>query len=408
MPVFRFSAVNPKNRQRVSSEITSSSEKDALATIKKQGLNPIEIKEKKSFLNLTIGKQKVKQKDLVLFTRQLSTLISAGLPLIQALINTSDQTEDKKLKSVIKTVVDSVRSGQSLSKSMAVYPDIFNVIYLNLISAGEASGTLDKSLVRLADQLEKDADITKKIRSAFTYPVVVLVVMLLVMGFMVIKVLPAVGNLYKGIAGTSLPILTRLLLSLSHFIISFWWLIIIIIIAVVVTINYWRKTQSGRNTLDRLKMTAWPIGSLFMKIYMARFAQTASTLVSSGVPIIQVLEITSKSINNVHIEKTILASIDKVKLGKSLSETLENNKNFLPLIPSMLKIGEASGTIDQMLERLAIYYEKEVDDEIKNISTLIEPILMIVLGVFAFIIVAAVLLPIYSLAGNSNFTSGNV
>jgi len=143
-----------------------------------------------------------------------------------------------------------------------------------------------------------------------------------------------------------------------------------------------------------------------MKLYMARFSRTAATLVASGVPLIQVLEITSKSVNNVHIERTILDSIDNVKVGKSLSETIENNKNFLPLVPSMLKIGETSGTIDQMLERLAIYYEKEVDDEVKNISALVEPVLMIVLGIFAFIIVAAVLLPIYSLAGNSTFTSG--
>ncbi|HEY5268080.1 MAG TPA: type II secretion system F family protein, partial [Candidatus Saccharimonadales bacterium] len=155
-----------------------------------------------------------------------------------------------------------------------------------------------------------------------------------------------------------------------------------------------------------LKMKAWPIGPLFMKLYMARFSRTASTLVSSGLPLIQVLEITSKAVDNVHIESTILEAIKKVKLGKSLSESLKGSNSFLPLVSNMLEIGEASGTIDQMLERLAIYYEKEVDDEVKGISTLIEPVLMIVLGVFAFIIVAAVLLPIYSLAGNSSFSGG--
>jgi type IV pilus assembly protein PilC len=260
--------------------------------------------------------------------------------------------------------------------------------------------------MRLADQLEKDSDVSKKIRSAFTYPAVVLVVMLGVMVFMVVKVLPAVGTLYKGLAGSSLPFVTRILLSLSHFVVSFWWLIILIVIGLVVFLNSWRKSVGGRDLLDNLKMNMWPTGPLFMKLYMARFSRTASTLVASGVPLIQVLEITAKSVNNVHIEKTILDSIDKVKVGKSLSETIENNKNFLPLVPSMLKIGETSGTMDQMLDRLAIYYEKEVDDEVKNISALVEPVLMIVLGVFAFVIVAAVLLPIYSLAGNSNFTSG--
>jgi type IV pilus assembly protein PilC len=197
-----------------------------------------------------------------------------------------------------------------------------------------------------------------------------------------------------------------MLLAISHAIISYWWLLILIVVGLVILVNYWRKTKVGTSILDNLKMNMWPIGPLFMKLYMARFSRTASTLVASGLPLIQVLEITSKAVDNTHIEKTILESIKKVKLGKSLSETLENDKNFLSLVPSMLKIGESSGTIDQMLERLAIYYEKEVDDEVAGISTLIEPVLMIVLGIFAFIIVAAVLLPIYSLAGNSSFTSG--
>ena len=229
--------------------------------------------------------------------------------------------------------------------------------------------------------------------------------MLGVMGFMVVKVLPAVGTLYKGLAsGSTLPLITRILLATSHLLIADWWLMLIIVIVLAVFINSWRKTKTGISVLDNLKMKMWPIGPLFMKLYMARFSRTASTLVSSGLPLIQVLEITSKAINNVHIQKSLDSSIASVKLGKALSETLENNDNFLSLVPSMIKIGESSGTIDQMLERLAIYYEKEVDDEVKNISTLIEPVLMIILGIFAFIIVAAVLLPIYSLAGNSSFT----
>jgi type IV pilus assembly protein PilC len=326
---------------------------------------------------------------------------------MQALVNTVDQTQAKPLKKIINEIVVQVKSGKSMSQALALYPKVFNVIYTNMISAGEASGSLDKSLDRLAEQLEKDADVTKKIRSAFIYPIIVVVVMLGVMGFMVVKVLPAVGTLYKGLAaGSSLPLITRILLATSHFIISFWWLVLIIAVVLIIFINSWRKTKTGISVLDSLKMKMWPIGQLFMKLYMARFARTASTLVSSGLPLIQVLEITSKAVNNVHIQKTLTSSIASVKLGKSLSSTLENNENFLPLVPSMLKIGESSGTIDKMLERTAIYYEKEVDDEVKNISTLIEPVLMIVLGIFAFIIVAAVLLPIYSLAGNSNFTSG--
>jgi type IV pilus assembly protein PilC len=407
MPVYKFSAIKPDTNKRINSELTADSLKDATATIRRQGLNPIDIKLKNPFSNFSFATSKIKQKDLILFTRQLSTLINAGLPLMQALVNTVEQTQAKNLKAIIQSIIEAIKSGKSLSQALAVHPKVFNVIYLNLIAAGEVSGSLDKSLERLADQLEKDADVNKKIKSAFTYPVIVLIVMFGVMAFMVVKVLPAVGTLYSGLAsGSTLPLITRILLSVSHIIIGYWWLIILILIVVVVFLNSWRKTKIGTSTLDNLKMNIWPIGPLFMKLYMARFSRTAATLVSSGLPLIQVLEITSKAVNNVHIENTIVDSIKKVKLGKPLSETLENNKSFLPLIPSMLKIGEASGTIDQMLERLAIYYEKEVDDEVKSISTLIEPILMIVLGVFAFIIVAAVLLPIYSLAGNSSFSGG--
>ncbi|HUC78949.1 MAG TPA: type II secretion system F family protein [Candidatus Saccharimonadales bacterium] len=407
MPIYKFSAVKSGSTEKINSELSAENTKDAAALIKKQGLNPIDIKLKNPFSQFSFSTGKIKQQNVVLFTRQLSTLINAGLPLMQALINTTEQTQDRALQKIIQACIESIRSGKSLSESLSPYPKVFNVIYLNLVAAGEASGSLDKSLNRLAEQLEKDANITKKIRSAFVYPIIVLVVMLGVMGFMVVKVLPAVGTLYSGLAsGSKLPLITRMLLAISHAIISYWWLLILIVVGLVILVNYWRKTKVGTSILDNLKMNMWPIGPLFMKLYMARFSRTASTLVASGLPLIQVLEITSKAVDNTHIEKTILESIKKVKLGKSLSETLENDKNFLSLVPSMLKIGESSGTIDQMLERLAIYYEKEVDDEVAGISTLIEPVLMIVLGIFAFIIVAAVLLPIYSLAGNSSFTSG--
>lgn len=405
MPIYKFTAIKSDTKQRISSEIDADDMKAATAAIRAQGLNPIDIKLKSILSASVFTSSKVQQKDLVLFTRQLSTLINAGLPLMQALINTVDQTQSKPLKKIIRAVVDQIKSGKSMSQALALYPKIFSVIYINMISAGEVSGSLDKSLDRLAEQLEKDADVTKKIRSAFIYPIIVVVVMLGVMGFMVVKVLPAVGTLYKGLAsGSTLPLITRILLATSHLLIADWWLMLIIVIVLAVFINSWRKTKTGISVLDNLKMKMWPIGPLFMKLYMARFSRTASTLVSSGLPLIQVLEITSKAINNVHIQKSLDSSIASVKLGKALSETLENNDNFLSLVPSMIKIGESSGTIDQMLERLAIYYEKEVDDEVKNISTLIEPVLMIILGIFAFIIVAAVLLPIYSLAGNSSFT----
>jgi type IV pilus assembly protein PilC len=259
-------------------------------------------------------------------------------------------------------------------------------------------------LERLAIQQEKEADLNSKIRGAMTYPVIVLVVMGAVVGFMIVKVLPQVKGLYSSLPGAQLPLITRILMSISDFIIHDWWIVLIIVAVLAVTTTRWVRTPEGRNVLDKLKMRAWPIGPLFMKMYMARFARTGSTLVASGVPLLQMLNITATAVNNVHIERSVNRAIEKVKGGKSLADSIENDPNFLPLVPNMLRIGEQSGAIEEMLTKVADYYEKEVDNEVANISSIIEPVMMVVLGVVAFIIVAAVLLPIYGLAGNSSFT----
>jgi len=275
-----------------------------------------------------------------------------------------------------------------------------------MIAAGETSGTLDGALDRLAMQQEKDADLMSKIRGAMIYPIIVLLVMFVVLGFMLVKVLPQVQQLYSGLPGANLPLITRLLLSISNFIIHEWWIVIIIIIVLGVLGTRWATTAAGKSTFDKLKMKAWPIGPLFMKMYMARFARTGSTLISSGVPLIQMLDITSNAVNNVHIQASIKKAIDKVKGGKSLADSLQNDPNFLDLVPNMLKIGEQSGAMEQMMAKTADYFEKEVDTQVKSISTIIEPVLMVILGGVAFIIVAAVLLPIYGLANSAGSLGG--
>jgi type IV pilus assembly protein PilC len=230
----------------------------------------------------------------------------------------------------------------------------------------------------------------------------VLVVMGLVMTFMVVKVLPQVGVLYEGIGGANqLPLITRILLAFSNFVIKRWYVAIALFVAIGFFTGKWIRTVGGRSIADRLKMSVPPIGPLFMKVYMARFSRTGTTLVASGVPLLQMLDITAGSINNVHVEKSIRTAIEKVKGGKSLSESIAGDTNFLDLVPDMLHIGEQSGQIEQMMEKTADYYEKEVDTQIKTVSTIIEPVLMVILGVVAFIIVAAVLLPIYGLAGKN-------
>jgi type II secretory pathway component PulF len=219
--------------------------------------------------------------------------------------------------------------------------------------------------------------------------------------FMVVSVLPQVQTLYDGIPGATLPLLTRVLLMFSRLIIGWWWIVCLLVAGGGFLGFRWVKTPAGRSLMDRLKMRMWPIGPLFMKMYMARFSRTGTTLVASGVPLIQMLDVTGRAVGNVHIERSLKQATEKVRGGKALSDAIKDDPNFLALVPNMLKIGEQSGAIEEMMSKMADYYEKELDDQIKAISTIIEPVLMIVLGIFAFLIVAAVLLPIYGLAGKS-------
>ncbi len=401
---YRYIARDSKTGEKVKAEVQADSEQAAAKLVLSAGLSPIEVRLKDGVGTNPISKFKnrVKAKDRILLARQLSTLINAGLPLVQSLRSVFDQTQSKPLKVVVNQVISDVEAGSSFSDALARHPRVFNQIFVSLIAAGEASGTLDKALERVALQQEKDAEIMSKVRGAMAYPGIVLLVMGGVIGFMVVSVLPQVKSIYDGIGGASLPITTRILLAFSDFVIEYWWLVIIIMAVLTFLTSKWARSGPGKIVVDKAKMRAWPIGPLFMKLYMARFARTGTTLVSSGVPLLQVLEITAKSINNVHIEASLNRAIDKVRGGKGLSVAIENDPNFLDLVPKMLKIGEQSGSIEQMLAKIAEYYEKEVDNQIKTISTIIEPVMMVLLGIIAFILVGAILLPIYGLAGQSS------
>lgn len=399
---FKYTARDPATGQYIKAEVQAEDERAAAKVIRHEGLVPIDIKlSEKATSGLRSRFNRVKTRDKVLFSRQLSTLINAGLPLVQSLRTVNQQTASKPLKVVISKVVSDVEAGSTLADAMARHPQVFNQVYVSMIAAGEASGTLDRALERLAIQQEKDADLISKVRGAMVYPIIVILVMIAVVGFMIVSVLPQVEVLYDGLPGASLPLLTRVLLAISKFIINFWWVVLLALGLMAFFTTRWARTLGGKRVIDKAKMRMWPIGRLFMKVYMARFSRTSATLVASGVPLIQVLEITSQSVNNVHVEESLHKAADKVKGGKALSDSLEHDSNFLDLVPNMIRIGEQSGSLEQMLGKTADYFEKEVDDEVKTISTIIEPVLMVMLGVMAFIIVAAVLLPIYGLAGQS-------
>ncbi|MBP6916814.1 type II secretion system F family protein [Candidatus Saccharibacteria bacterium] len=399
MLTFEYEAKNAATGQKVKSIVQADSEQAAAKIIKDQGLAPLSIElqkeSKKGFFN------KVRSKDRVLFARQLSTLINAGLPLVQSLRNVQQQTTSKALRAIISEVIIDVEGGNSFSAALQKHPQAFSPVFTSMVAAGEVSGTLDVSLERIANQQEKDAEIVSKIRGAMAYPAVVILVMIAVVGFMVVSVIPQVKVLYEDIPGANLPLVTRILVAVSDFIIHFWWLFLILLIIAIVFGSRWARSMGGKRFVDKAKLTVKPISRLYKKMYMARFARTGGTLVASGVPLIQMLEVTAQAINNVYIEESINRAIEQVKGGKSLGDALQGDPNFLELVPNMLHIGEQSGSTEEMMNKVADYYEKEVDNEIKTISTIIEPALMILLGIVALIIVAAVLLPIYGLAGKT-------
>jgi type IV pilus assembly protein PilC len=404
MQSFKYQARDPATGKKVTALVQAASIQSVASIVKQQGLILIDVTPDTGSGNGLISRitNRITTKDKVLFSRQLATLINAGLPLVQSLRNVSGQTQNKALQAIIGNIITDIEAGSSFSKALSKYPRVFNEVFVSLVAAGEASGTLDKALERIANQQEKDAEIISKIRGAMIYPAIVIVVMILVVGFMILTVMPQVEKIYADLPGANLPFITVALLAVSRFTIKFWWLVLIALGLIIFFTTRWARTMGGKEAIDKAKMKAPVFGKLFTKVYMARFSRTGTTLVASGVPLIQMLEIVARAVDNVHVERSIKKAIEKVKGGKSLSDSLKGDPNFTTLVPDMIHIGEESGSLEDMLAKTADYYEKEVDNEIKTISTIIEPILMVLLGIVAFTIVAAVLLPVYSLVNQTN------
>ncbi len=339
---------------------------------------------------------RITTKDKIVFTRQFATLIGAGLPLAQALRTVSEQTENKKMRSVVDDILASVESGSSLKDAFSKFPDVFDKVYLALIAAGEMSGTLDESLRRVATQQEKDAAMMSKIRGALTYPVIVLVVIGLVMAFMMVQVVPQVKQLYKDMH-QELPFATQILIGISDFMINFWWLVLVGLGVAGYFFRQYLKTESGIKFAANFKLNVPLFSPLFRKLYMARFARTGQLLLSTGVALLDMLNICGDAMNNIIVKKSIDEAGKLVQSGKSLSESLKGKDYILDMVPQMINIGEQSGKIDEMLGKTAQVYEDELDEQIKAISTLIEPILMVVMALMAGGLIGAILFPIYSL-----------
>jgi type IV pilus assembly protein PilC len=402
MKKFNYQAKDASTNKIVKATVQADSENAAAKLLMAQGFTPLdiqEIDENGSFFGRLTNR--ITTKDKIVFTRQLATLIGAGLPLSQSLHTVLEQTDNKRLQGVVEDIVASVEGGKSLSESFSKHPEVFDKVFLALIAAGEVSGTLDESLIRIAAQQEKDAATMGKIKGALTYPIIVLVVIFGVMAFMLFTVVPQVEKLYHDLK-KELPLLSQIMVSTADFFAQFWWLVIIVVGVGIYFLMQYLKTENGIKYKDTFKLNVPLFGRMFRKLYMARFARTGQTLLSTGVAMLDMLRITSESVNNSIVSRSIDRAAEKVKGGKALSTALQPEEYILPLVPQMIKIGEQSGKIDEMMGKTAQVYEDELDEEIKAISTAIEPILMVVLAVVAGGMVGAILLPIYSLVNGIN------
>ncbi len=398
MKRFNYKARGKDNGKLIKGNIQAENEQTAGRLLIEQGFTPLQIVEEGA--GIFGGKERIRNKDRVMFTRQLSTLIGAGLPLATSLRTVIEQTENKAMKSIAEEILTSVESGKSLYESFSAHPDTFNGVYTALIQAGETSGTLDLALKRLADQEEKDAAMMSKIKGALVYPGIILVVIIAVLAFMMIAVVPQVKNLYEDM-GKELPGLTQFLVNLTDFFGNFWWLVLIVVLAIGGSIFYFVKyTPLGHKVMDSVKIHVPIFGGLFRKLYVSRFARTAEMMLATGVPMLDSIRIAIDATSNKIIEEEYAKSLDIIKGGKALSEALRDREYMLPLVPQMASIGEESGKIDEMLGKAAAVYETELDNQINGISTMIEPILMVIMAGLIGVVVGGTLLPIYSLVNS--------
>jgi type IV pilus assembly protein PilC len=379
-----------------------------ITALTKQGLQPISIKklkETKSSIDFDhlFESTKVKNDQLVAFTRQLSAMVSAGVPLLRSLTSIQKHAEDKALQKILADIVKDVEGGMTMGDALAKHPDTFNDIYVNMVRAGETAGILDDILKRLAGQLEKSAAIRKKIKSAMAYPMVLLGITVLAFFGLMLFVVPQIGKIIQDLGGpdAELPFITKMMLGISGFIVGYWYIVFPILIgAVVGVVMYIRKSPKGRRQFDNLILKLPAIKTIIRKIAVARFARTFSALMGAGVAVLEALDVTSRAVGNVIYEEALKQAAIEVKNGKSLSSVLENNELFPSIVAQMLSVGEETGQTDTVLLKVADFYEEEVDLAIEGISSIIEPAMIVVMGGMVGLIAASVMLPISQLSQN--------
>lgn len=401
MPEFSYSAL-AKDGHHSTGTITAGSREAAVSMIRDQGSKPLFVKEiKPKKKRLSMGK-KVKIKDLVIFTRELSTMINAGVPLPRALETLANQTENKYFKTVLASVNHDVESGQQLADAMEKFPDVFSEVYVNMVKAGEAGGILDEIMKRLATQVEKDSTIKNKVRAAMAYPVVIMVITVVAFFGIMVFIMPKIGKIIKDLGGpdAQLPIYSRMLLSASDFMQKNIIFILAISIGASWMFRRYIKSEKGKFWWHKTLLNTPVIGKVLVKIAVARFSRTFASLMGSGVTVLEALEVTGKAVGNKVIQKELEEIAKNVKNGQPLGKQMLAAKYFPPVLGQMMIVGEETGKISEILLKVADFYEEEVDTVIDSLSSIIEPIMIVILGAMVGLIAAAVMGPIAGLSKN--------
>jgi type IV pilus assembly protein PilC len=368
--------------------------------LRSDGLSNMRVKKEGGFgdINISFGSG-VLPKDLQIFTRQLATMIDAGLPLVQCLDILANQTENASFKKVLFSVKNSVEQGATFSDSLRRHPKVFDELYVNLVAAGEVGGILDTILNRLAIYIEKAVKLKGQLKSAMYYPTGIMVVALGVICVMLIKVIPTFEKMFRDLGNAKLPTPTLVVVHISHGFINNWYLIIGSVIGIVVGIGLARRTKQGEELFDRALLRIPILGPTLRKIIVARFTRTLGTLLASGVPILDALEICAKTAGNRIVQMAIMRAKDKISEGHDMAGPLAESKVFPTMVVQMIGVGEQTGAMDQMLSKIADFYEEEVDAAVTGLTSLIEPVMMAFLGVVVGGLIIAMYLPIFKLAG---------
>jgi type IV pilus assembly protein PilC len=407
MPYFNYT-IRDANGQTRSGKVEAPNAEELRKRLQAEGLQVLEVTEDRKAPRVPAGGYgRVKLSDLAIFARQFSTMLDAGVSLIRCLDVLQAQTNNARLRKILMDLSARVESGESLSRSMARHPKAFSQLIIGLIRAGEVGGVLEESLQRIAGFLEKDVELRRKIRSALTYPVIVLLAAVGIVIFLVSWLVPQFASLFKELGIKELPAPTQFLVDLSALFTQRWYVVIIAVVAILIAYKLFVSTRVGRRVADRVKLRVPVFGPLHHKIVMARFSRTMGTLLASGVPILQAMETVAGVVGNSVVSDAVIESRARIREGEKIADPLQRSKMFPPMVVHMVSVGEESGSLDHMLNKIADFYENEVEMTIASLTAAIEPVMIVLLGIIVGFIVISMFLPMIEVISNLSQQQGS-